>query len=380
MRVLILGAGLMGAVIAKDMVEQNEVESITLVDMDEEKLMKVIRQYPQKIQTAKVDVTDTAAAVQVMRGHDVIVSALPHKFSLPAIQAAIEAGVSLVDLVCCEPEKRLVLDEKAKKAGVAIVPGCGVAPGMSNILAGYGVSHLDSPDKIIVRVGGFPQNPKPPLGYTIVFCFDSVMEACREYATVIKNGKIDKLPPLAEVERFYFENIGELESFITDGLGTLPYTMIKQGVKYAVERTLRYPGYAERMKTLAECGLFDETPVDVKGYKIAPKDLTSAVLTPKIRVENDRDILAMRVTVTGQKDGTYVEKNYDLIDYYDEKQDISAMARTTAFPAAAVARYIATGVITEKGIIPPETGIGQNKKIFDMLIKELTAHNIKISL
>ena len=378
MNVLILGAGLMGSVMARDMVRQEQVKKVTLLDAEEEKLKRLREKSFSKLETQASDINDQDRIINLMKAHTVVINAMPERWSIFVTKMAIQAGANLIDLTSSDTEKRLTLHEEAREAGCTILTGCGLAPGLTNILAGRAVNRMDYTEEIIARVGGIPQHPRPPLDYSIVFSFESVIEDCTTDAIALRDHRIVKLPALSEVDQVHFEGLGTLESFVTNGLGTMPYVMAEKGVASIVEKTFRYPGFADKMMLLRDLGLFDEQEISLEGGKASPREMVTYVLNEKLHKEEDRDLVVFRLTAKGILNGKKIEHQFEMVDTYDEVENVSAMARTTAYPTNILARMVAEGVINERGVLPLETAVGENEAVFRRMMEELKSYGIII--
>jgi len=269
-RYAVFGGGMMGRVIVKDLIDsQAEVD---LFDWSERLLQETAEWVRNdRLRTERVDATDREALKRAMAGRDVAVAALPHGLSLGLVEAAIASGTSLVDLVGEAPEQRRALDGEARAAGVTILPGCGVAPGISNLCVGHGMELLDETENVAIYVGGIPRKPEPPLFYETVFLLESVLAAYRRPATIRRGGESIEVEALSGVESVEFPApIGRLEAFYTDGLGSLPLTVGERITGDLYEKTLRYPGHRDAIKLLESCGLLETTPVDAAGVTVAP--------------------------------------------------------------------------------------------------------------
>lgn len=378
---LILGAGLMGRAIAEDLIEQENVSEVVINDINAKNLeeclswLKKISTKTEKIGTERLDVTkkDQLARFIKKGEFDVVINALPHELSVPALEACVKAGVSAIDLAF--EDDQLKLNNSAKEKEITIIPGCGVAPGLSNMLAGYGFAMLDKVKGIYIKVGGLPQKPLPPLEYRVVFHLGSVWLEYTRPARIVKNGEIIKVEPLSGVEVIEFPGIGKLECFYTDGITTLPLTF--KDAQEIEEKTIRYPGHAEKIRVLRGCGLLDTTPIEVKGVKISPREFLTKLLTPKLALKEEKDLTVMRVDVVGTKGEDEVQHTFELVDYYDEKKNITSMARTTGYMASIVAQLLAKGKIKERGVVPPEK-LGMNKYLFEEVLAELGKRGIHI--
>ena len=377
-RYAVFGAGMMGRVGAQDLLASEPAATATLFDRSEELLADAAERIADsRLSTEAVDAKERGATARAMEGHNVAIAALPHGLSLSLVESAIASGTSPVDLVGEAPDKRRALDGEARAAGSLIVPGCGVAPGISNFCVGRGIELLDETHKAAIYDGGIPRKPEPPLWYQTVFLLESVLAACRRKATIRRDGTWVEVEPLTDVEELEFPGpIGKLEAFYTDGLGSLPMTVGERVGSDLYEKTLRYPGHVAGILFLQQCGLLSPTPVDVAGISVAPVALLQKVLEDKLRLGPEGDILVMRVVVEGRSAGRSVAHEFELIDYFDAEKGHTAMARTTGFSAACAARRIACGVIEGAGVrFPEEISLGEQ---FDAIVAELGTKGVRV--
>ena len=358
MRMLVLGAGLQGSACAYDLLQNPDVTQVRLADLRFDHLPSFLKPLagPRLIPTP-LDVRDREAVLAVMRESDAVMSAIPYYFNLQLAECAVEAGVHFCDLggntEIVFQQKELA--EKAVAKGVTVVPDCGVAPGMVNILAQHGISQLDTVDSVRIFVGGLPQNPEPPLNYQIVYSLEGVLDYYTTLSWVVRDGKRVRVTALSELETVSFPApVGDLEAFHTaGGLSTMAFRY--EGKIPTMEyKTLRYPGHAAMMKAIRELGLLDLEPVDVKGVKVVPRDVFVSVVGPKLTKPQGRDLLALRVTVTGTKAGTSATRQFDLIDRHDETHGISAMMRTTGYSLSITGQMQARGEVTPPGVWTPD--------------------------
>lgn len=370
-RYAVIGAGMMGRVIAQDLLNTEADSSVTILDSDVEKLNDLARFLDEERLTTKpLDVRDGDRAAEALEGHVVAIGALPHAFALDALKGAVRAGVSMVDLVGSKSELRRELDGAAREAGVLIVPGLGVAPGLSNVLVARGLEWLDEAHEGVIYVGGLPVERTPPLEYQTVYSLFSMFGAFLRPARVWKGGEWTTVEPLNGLERLEFAPpVGALEAFYTDGLSSLVLTMTGRFRDSLEEKTLRYPGFAEKVAFLRECGLLDAEPVDLGGVRVAPRDILIKKVGPLFELGPEGDILLMRVTIKGESKGQESTHTFELVDYMDPKTGYTAMARTTGFPATIAARMISAGEISERGVHFPEELFGGTRG--DHLIREL---------
>ena len=369
MKIAVIGAGMMGSVITWDLARSRDVEELRVTDISDTKLAVLKKKLGDRVATAKLDVTNSDRVKGFLRGADVAVSALPHGSVHPSDAAAVSAGAKLVNIAF--EDEQMKFDRQAKQRGSVLIPGCGVAPGLSNILVAEGTRGMRDAEGHIY-VGGLPQRPEPPLWYRLVF---SVRGLIREYmsAEVIRDGKVVEVRPFEEVERVRFRPpIGLLEGFFTNGLGSSIYSL--RHLKNLDERTLRYPGHAERIRFLIDAGFFSDRPVNVGGVEVAPVEVSESVLQNLLTRGDAKDMTVMRVRTAGTLQGRRTAVTYDLLDYFDERNGISSMGRTTGFTAAIVTRMLGRGEIAGTGVLPPETAL--DSRAVGRLLSELASKGV----
>jgi lysine 6-dehydrogenase len=372
MRMLVLGAGLQGSACTYDLLQNPEVSQVRLADLHFDHLPEFLKPLsgPRLIPTT-LNVRDHEAVLAVMRESDAVMSAIPYYLNLQLAELAVEAGVHFCDL---GGNTEIVFQQKAladgaKAKGVTVIPDCGVAPGMVNILAEHGIRQLDSVESVRIYVGGLPQHPEPPLNYQVVYSLEGVLDYYTTRSWVLRDGKRSQVTALSERESVEFPApVGTLEAFHTaGGLSTMAFRY--EGKIPEMEyKTLRYPGHAEIMESIREIGLLDLEPVDVKGIKVVPRDLFVAAVGPKLFKPKGKDLLALRVTVSGTKGGKPAERRFDLVDRYDEAHGISAMMRTTGYSLSITGQMQVRkevgppGVWTPDECMPAEAYIGELRK------------------
>lgn len=378
MRMLVLGAGLQGSACAFDLLQNPDVREVRLADLSVDHLQRFLAPFsgPRLIPT-RVDVRSREGVLALMRQSDAVMCAIPYYFNYPLAQLAVDAGVHFCDLGGNTEIvfKQKQLDDQAKEKGVTIIPDCGLAPGMVNVLAQYGVTRLDTVSAVRMFVGGLPQHPEPPLNYQIVYSLEGVLDYYTTLSWVLRNGARQQVRALSERETVTFAKpVGELEAFHTaGGLSTMPFRY--EGKIASMEyKTLRYPGHAHIMEAIRELGLLDLEPVDVKGVKIVPRDLVVAAIGPKLRKPDGKDLVALRVIVTGTKNGVPRTLSWELIDRYDDEHGISAMMRTTGYSLSITGQMQARGEIKPAGVHTPDECVPP-----ELYISELAKRAIRIA-
>ena len=369
MRMLVLGAGLQGCACAYDLLQDQEVESVRLADIHINHLPEFLKPYsgPRLLPTP-LDVRDHAAVLGAMRDSDAVMSAIPYYYNSELAKLAVEAGVHFCDLggnteIVFQQKK---LDAEARAKNISVVPDCGLAPGMVNILAQYGIEQLDSVESVKIFVGGLPQHPEPPLNYMLVYSLEGALDYYTTLSWVLRKGKHTQVKALSELEPVKFD-FGNLEAFHTaGGLSTMAFRY-EDRIPTMEYKTLRYPGHAELMANIRELGLLDNEPIEVKGVEVVPRDLFIAKVQPKLTKPEGRDLVALRVIVTGKKSGAAATRTFELVDRYDEQHGISAMMRTTGYSLAITGmmearREVPSGVHTPDEAIPAQKYIAELKK------------------
>ncbi|TEU08607.1 hypothetical protein E3J20_08200 [Candidatus Bathyarchaeota archaeon] len=356
MKIAVIGAGLMGPAFALDCLGDDDVEEVLLVDIDPKRLEQVSEELgrPSKLKTVIQDVTDRKGLADTLRGYDVAGVALLRPLNVHAIWGAIDAGVSVVELSEPDDEEIEEINREAIKARVAIIPGCGVEPGLTDVLAADGMDMLDRVEAVDIWCGGIPEEPKPPLDYKIVFG-GPYLPLWPGKVKVIADGEVRYVDRYTLGDPVSFEGIDRpLECFYDGFPETLHLVEKFDGVKRCTEVTVRYEGYCEKVNFLDGCGLLSHEPVEFKGGEIVPFEAFSRIIHPKVRLEpGERDITVLRVRVQGEENGEETVYNYEMVDRYDDEKGITSMAKTTSYTAAIVARMLGRGEITEKGYVPP---------------------------
>ncbi len=371
-RAIVLGAGMVGSVIAADLAEDDDFD-VSIADVRAEALSAAQSRATGRVETIQADLSDPAIVGQTVGEFDLVLGALASSIGFQTLRAVIEAGKNFCD-ICFMGEDALELDQLAKQHDVIAVVDCGVAPGMSNLLAAYGSSLLDQCNNIEIYVGGLPRDPQPPFFYKAAFSPHDVIEEYTRPARLVENGKIVVREALSEVESIDLPGVGTLEAFNTDGLRSLVHTM---DVPSMIEKTLRYPGHVQIMRAFRDAGFFSKEPITVGDCEICPLDLTSELVIPEWSyAEGEEDLTVMRIIVEGSKDGTACRYIWDLLDYYDRQTNTTSMSRTTAFPCAIVARMIASGRVNQTGVIPPER-LAHQPDLVTSVLDELARRGVK---
>jgi lysine 6-dehydrogenase len=221
MKVLVLGAGMMGSAVVFDLAKSDLVESITVADVDSGRARTLSEKMGGlKTKAAAVDVRSYDDVVELMKDFDVTISVVTLYHNDMLTKAAIEARRHFCDLGGSDEilKRQKAQGTDAKRAGVVIVPNCGLAPGVANVIAMYGVNKFDRVQSVKIRVGGLPEYPRPPLNYQLVFSVEGLLMEYTERAKVLQAGKVKYVDPLSEVEPVELPGFDKsLEAFHTSG-------------------------------------------------------------------------------------------------------------------------------------------------------------------
>jgi saccharopine dehydrogenase-like NADP-dependent oxidoreductase len=372
-KAIVLGAGMVGSLMAADMARDGEFE-VTIADVRPDALRRAQQRASFPLRAIEADLSDPAILSRTIAPFDIVLGAMASRFGQQTLRTVIEARKNYCDITFMA-EDAIDLDPLARQHGVTAVVDCGVAPGMSNLLAGHGATLLDECTSIEIYVGGLPRVRTWPYQYKAAFSPADVIEEYTRPARMVEHGRIVVREALSEPELMNLPGVGTVEAFNTDGLRSLAYTM--RHVPFMKEKTLRWPGHIELMRAMRETGLFSHEPVRVSGADVRPIDLVSALMFPKWMYEpGEEDLTVMRVIVEGRKGEAEARHVWDMLDVHDRVSGWSSMARTTAFPCTIVARMIARGEIAQPGVLPPELLAG-NPGLADALLAELLNRGVR---
>ncbi|HAH56330.1 MAG TPA: saccharopine dehydrogenase [Flavobacterium sp.] len=368
-KIIVLGAGMVGSAMAADL---SQKFSVTLADINIQRL-KLLKEKHPKIEIFQIDICQKENLQSVLAVFDFVVCAVPGFLGFQTLKTIIEAGKNLVD-ISFFPENALELDALAKAKGVTAIVDCGVAPGMHNIILGYYNEKLKLTD-FETLVGGLPKIKNWPFNYKAPFSPIDVIEEYTRPARYVENGNVIVREALTDCELVEFDKVGTLESFNSDGLRSILFTM--PHIKNMKEKTLRYPGHVEYVKVLKDSGFFSENKITVNGIEISPLDFTSKILFNEWKLgETEEELTVMRVSLKGENPkGQTVEVIYNLYDEYCPETKTSSMARTTGYTATAVVNLFLEGMFAEKGIFPPEL-IGKHETCFNYILNYLKDRNV----
>jgi len=367
MNIAILGAGMVGRAIAIDLSKKFNVTSFDI----NEKNLAILDSHPS-ISKNRTDLMQFSNYPQILDGFDIIVNAVPGFMGYRTLEAIIKSKKNVAD-ISFFPENALDLDNLAKENNVTAIVDCGVAPGMSNVLLGY-YDTLMKIESFECMVGGLPKQRIKPFEYKAPFSPIDVIEEYTRPARYVENGHIITKPALSDAEFVNFDHIGTLEAFNTDGLRSILYTM--KHIPDMKEKTLRYPGHIDLIKSLQTAGFFDTTPVDINGKSVRPLDLTSSILFNKWKLQDkEAEFTIMKIIMKGLMNHRQTVVEYDLFDEYDPVTETSSMSRTTGYTCSAFVNILIAEFFTKKGVFPPEL-VGNNKNCFDYLMQYLEDRNV----
>ena len=371
-RAVVLGCGLVGATIVRDLSDDPEFE-VTAADLSEHNLRRV--DGPMRVNTCKTDLSDPRAVGSLVADADIVLGALPSRFGFQTLKTVIEAGKPYCD-ISFMPEDAQELDTLARRHGVTAVVDCGVSPGLSHLIVGHAYGQFDAANEAVIYVGGLPKIRRWPYEYKAPFAPADVLEIYTRPARMLENGQVVAKAALSEPELIEFPCAGTLEAFNTDGLRSLLSTIPIPNMK---EKTLRYPGHVQLMRILRESGFLGKDGIEVGGSNVRPIDVTANLLFPLWKLEEDEEeFTVLRVVIDGVKDGIPKRYTYDLYDEFDRATATTSMARTTGFPCTIVARMIINGQLSDPGVFPPES-LPKVQGVFEHVLQELEKRGVTVA-
>jgi lysine 6-dehydrogenase len=391
MKLLVIGSGMMGSAAAYDMARQSHIDSVTLADNDLQRAKEVAARInriagDRKVRAVALDASKEKEAARLMKGHDGALSAVPYFLNLGLAKAAITAGCHFADLGGNNTVVRqeLALAKQAEKRGIGIAPDCGLSPGMASILGGELVRRLGGrADALRLYVGGLPEKPMPPFHYQLVFSVEGLINEYVEPARILRKGKLITIEPLTEPEPFHMDGFAPLVAFQTSGgTSTMPETF-EGKVGECFEKTLRYPGHYDLLCELKELGLFSKEKIRVGNAEVVPRAVMSKIFEGKFAGKGP-DVCIMRLEahesvkvpgVRGLLGGKLKGRvaTFTMVDHYDPKSDMSAMMRTTAFPASIVLQMMCSGAVSKRGAVLQERDVPA-----EAFLEEIERRGIKI--
>lgn len=369
MNLAILGAGLMARGAAFDFLNNPSVTSLTVADSSNDALSAFRERFPDpRLKTVTLDAKDIAAVRSLLADADGVFCSIHYGFNIDFAKAAIATKTHMVDLGGNNDivAAQLAMDKEAHSAGVTIIPDCGLAPGMVSVLTAWGLNRFTWADSVKIRVGGLPASPKHPFEYERLFSVEGLINEYVEPPISLQNGRSIVGEPLGDVEDILFDApVGKLEAFNTSGgTSTLPRTYATR-VKNLNYKTLRYPGHAKAMQWLLHLGMFSSEPIIVNGQSVVPRRLTSNRIAARVPL-GTRDRTVVRVQFEGSENGLNRIHQIDIIDEFDEANNLTSMMRTTAFPAAIILQMACDGRITKRGVLPQEIAVDPDQFVVEL--------------
>jgi lysine 6-dehydrogenase len=375
MKIMIIGAGLMGRAAVYDLSRAENVEKIGLFDIDADLAEEVARKYGNDITiSGKIDAGDEKNVTSAMQEYDACISAVTYRYNGLLTRAAIASHTHFFDLGGNNDIVKLQFEmhDAARNADIIVIPDCGLAPGMVSILVAAGMAEFDKVDSIKIRVGGLPQVPRPPLNYQLVFSTEGLINEYWEPVVILEGGQPKTVNPMTALEQLEFDGIGELEAFYTSGgTSTLPQTY-KGKVDFLDYKTIRYPGHCHLFKAMLDIGLGSRSTVNIGDVDVEPREVFKRVLEKKLNY-NEPDLVLVRVTLEGVKGKKPRKIVYEIVDRQDNRTGLTSMMRCTSFPVAIICWMACAGKITERGVIPQELAVDPQ-----FFITQLKKRNINL--
>jgi len=369
---VVLGGGRVGHAIVRDLAADDDF-SVLVVDVDPVAVEELTEFGADGI-VADLSRPGAVAKAVAATGADLVVGAVPGFMGYQTVERVLKEGRPVVD-ISFFPEDARGLEPLARGADVPCLVDCGIAPGFTNLVLGRMEAELDETFSFQAFVGGLPVERTWPWDYKAPFSPGDVIEEYVRPARLRREGREVTLPALSEPELVNFPGLGTLEAFNTDGLRSLLHTCTTPNM---VEKTMRYPGHAERMRMLRDAGFFSSREIQAASGSVRPRDVTEALLFSAWQFEEgEPDLTVMRIVVEGAKDGTRVRHTYDLLDYYNPDTETSSMARTTGYTCTAMVRLVARGLWSDPGLATPEI-VGRNAACYRSVLDHLEARGVHV--
>ena len=372
MKISVLGAGLVGSTIVKDLAESSE-NIICVYDRDNSSTQRIGEL--SNVSFSEMNLADSQCVQIAISEADLVYNCTPGFLGYSVFQQIVQAGKNAVD-ISFFPEDPYILHAEAVKSDACIFVDCGVAPGLSNILAAHGANSLESCKSVAVYVGGLPQNPEPPLNYRAVFSPSDVIEEYIRPASIKRNDVVQVVDALTECELLEFPEFGELEAFITDGSRSM---LTEINATNIVEKTLRYPGHRDIILLLKELGFFKRKEQLTGSGAVSPFEITADLLSAHWKYTGELDVTAMLVRVEGVRAGEETIIEYRMLDRFDCSKGLSSMSRTTGYTATGIGNLIASGKFSKAGVYAPET-VGKDEELFVELLKFLANRGVDVGI
>lgn len=354
---LLLGAGRMARGAVAYLASFDPGAAIHLVDRDEKNIRRILGRLPRGLKGSNVsfsvlDVEDRGIG-KLMKSATAALSGTHYRFNRMLTLAAADAGCHLVDLGgnVTMVRSQLKLSSRVRRAGVTVIPDCGLAPGMTNVLTVWAAAGFERLDRIRIRVGGVPLDPVPPLSYMMLFAAEGLFNEYVEQGLAIRGGRVVRTPSLADVEKIRFPApFGLMEAFSTSGGSSTLVETFRGRVRELDYKTVRYPGHCAVMQGMKQAGLMSREPAAVgRAGAVVPRELAGALFEKNLAFRGG-DATLVRVTVEGRLRGRRTRRVVNLIDRMDRRTGLTAMMRCTAFPAACIVKMLADGVIGARGV------------------------------
>jgi len=371
MKLLSVGCGYIGSVLAEELVHSLDFDKLIICDSTKDKIVKTAKKWGERIFPLQVDISNYSNLLEIIGKVDLVIGLSPGRLGYNVMKACVEKKKDLIDLSFMA-EDPFLFQKAALEGGVTIIPDCGVAPGLSNLLIGKSASQLDEVEGVSIYVGGLPQNPIPPLNYKVTWCVEDLFEEYTRSAKIIRNGKTVEVDALEGLEEIEFAEHGKFEAFFTDGVRTLHHTI---KAKNMWEKTLRYLGHAEKIKLIKKLGLLKKA--SIKSINMSPWEFMVRFWEENFSFFEEKDFVLMRIKVSGRKGSAKYLHTYEVIDYFDEQRNQTAMGRSTAYTAFAVIKLMIENRIDAKGVLPPEI-LGMDKNLFEDIDQTLKGKDIEI--
>ncbi|MFK7848371.1 MAG: saccharopine dehydrogenase C-terminal domain-containing protein [Rhodothermales bacterium] len=360
MKVTVIGAGVIGSAIARDLLEREEVSQVQVCDAHARLLQELHDTLKNpKLRSFQIDARDFRVLSPIVAGTNVAIGCVSPALNPKLARLCVDLGVNFCDLGGEDStvHEMLALNDEARSKSVWIVPNCGLAPGLVNILSRAGIAQFDEVEVVRLRVGDVPLNPEPPFNFRLSWSAAKILDDYTETVRLIEQGEVVEAEPLSHNERLFFPSpFNEMEAFCTAGGLSPLINDLANHVKTLDHKTIRWPGHADQMRFLIGLGFAERQKIDVRTH-LTYRDVLERRMRRRLGGEYE-DAVLMRVVIKGRQGDQTRTLAYEMIELSDPDKKLSAIQRTTSIPAATVACMIGSGKIegggatTAENIIP----------------------------
>lgn len=380
MRITVIGAGAIGSAVVRELCERStDVAQVQVCDTRSRALQQLHEQVDNPtLRSFQVDARDMNVLSQIVQGSDCVISCVPAELNPNLAELCLEQGVHFCDLGGNDEyvQHELDLADRAREKSVWIMPNCGLAPGLINVLCMHGIDQLDRTEAVRLRVGDVPLHPEPPFNFRISWSAERVIDDYTNPAKLIENGTVIEADALSRDEAIQFDEdpFGEMEAFCTQGgLSTLTDELADE-VNELDHKAIRWPGHAQQMRFVIGLGLGEDRKIGVRTH-LTYRDILIRRMRDRLGGDYE-DAVLMRVLVRGEANGEPATLVYEMVERYDQESQQTAIMRCAAIPTVVSALLLSRpGSVSGGGADVPENVLPRDQFLEEVGERGLDIHN-----